>query len=158
MLCCSPDFTQPDPLLPAREVEREKRMVELTAYFGGKFCRVLSGQRRPEVGREEGVARVVETLRGLPPFAQAHGVTLVMENHYKDNYWQFPEFAQNVGGVATPAAKKIGAGRRVTTVSLYGADRAKKKPAAADPAGDAPPPPGRAPLLGRPMSLVPHPL
>src|SRR5690606_9383340 len=24
------------------------------------------------------------------------GVTLVLENHYKDNYWQYPEFAQHM--------------------------------------------------------------
>ncbi len=96
MMCCSPDFTQPDPALLAREVEREKRMIELTAFFGGQFCRVLSGQRRPELGREDGVARVVDTIRSLLPFAEAHGVTLIMENHYKDNYWQFPEFAQKM--------------------------------------------------------------
>ena len=96
MLCCSPDFTQPDPVLLAREIAREKRMIELTAYFGGKFCRVLSGQRRPEVRREQGIAQVVETIESLLPFAEAHGVTLIMENHYKDNYWQFPEFAQKM--------------------------------------------------------------
>ena len=96
MLCCSPDFTQPDPALLAQEVAREKRMIEITAFFGGKFCRVLSGQRRPEVGREEGVRKVVETITSLLSFAEAHGVTLIMENHYKDNYWQFPEFAQKM--------------------------------------------------------------
>ena len=48
MLCCSPDFTQPDPVLLQREIDREKRMIEMTALFGGRFCRVLSGQRRPE--------------------------------------------------------------------------------------------------------------
>jgi sugar phosphate isomerase/epimerase len=96
MLCCSPDFTQPDPALLAAEIEREKQMIRLTAFFGGKFCRVLSGQRRPEVSRDEGITRVVKTIEGLLPFAEEHGVTLIMENHYKDNYWQFPEFAQKM--------------------------------------------------------------
>src|SRR5882757_7049581 len=44
MMCCSPDFTEPDPVRLQQEIEREKRMIEITAYFGGKFCRVLSGQ------------------------------------------------------------------------------------------------------------------
>jgi sugar phosphate isomerase/epimerase len=64
--------------------------------FGGRFCRVLSGQRRPELTREKGVAEVVGVLRGLLPFAEEHGVVLTMENHYKDNYWQYPEFAQKM--------------------------------------------------------------
>jgi sugar phosphate isomerase/epimerase len=96
MLCCSPDFTQPDPLLLQAEIEREKRMIEITAFFGGRFCRVLSGQRRPELTRKEGVAQVVRVIKGLLPFAEEHGVVMSMENHYKDNYWQYPEFAQKM--------------------------------------------------------------
>lgn len=96
MLCCSPDFTQPDPKLLQKEIEREKRMIELTAFFGGRFCRVLSGQRRPEVTREAGVAQVVRVIRSLLPFAQEHNVVLTLENHYKDNYWVYPEFAQKM--------------------------------------------------------------
>jgi sugar phosphate isomerase/epimerase len=94
MLCCSPDFTQPDPVLLQKEIEHEKRMIEVTAFFGGGFCRVLSGQRRPELSREAGVAQVVRVIKSLLPFAEKHGVVLNMENHYKDNYWKYPEFAQ----------------------------------------------------------------
>jgi sugar phosphate isomerase/epimerase len=96
MLCCSPDFTQPDPALLEKEIEREKRMIEITAFFGGRFCRVLSGQRRPEVTRAAGVAQVVRVIRSLLPFAQEHNVVLTLENHYKDNYWTYPEFAQKM--------------------------------------------------------------
>jgi sugar phosphate isomerase/epimerase len=96
MLCCSPDFTQPDPALLQQEIEREKRMIEITAFFGGRFCRVLSGQRRPELSVEAGVAQVVSVISDLLPFAEKHGVILTMENHYKDNYWKYPEFAQKM--------------------------------------------------------------
>ena len=71
-------------------------MIEITAFFGGRFCRVLSGQRRPELSREAGVAQVVRAIKSLLPFAEKHGVVLTMENHYKDNYWQYPEFAQKM--------------------------------------------------------------
>src|ERR1017187_10532487 len=94
MLCCSPDFTQPDLALLQKEIEHEKRMIEVTAFFGGSFCRVLSGQRRPELSREDGVAQVVRVIKSLLPFAEKHGVVLNMQNHYKDNYWKYPEFAQ----------------------------------------------------------------
>jgi sugar phosphate isomerase/epimerase len=96
MFCCSPDFTQPDPELLQREIDREKRMIELTAFFGGRFCRVLSGQRRPEVSRTAGIAQVVRVITGLLPHAERHGVVLTLENHYKDNYWKYPEFAQKM--------------------------------------------------------------
>jgi sugar phosphate isomerase/epimerase len=96
MLCCSPDFTQPDPALLQAEIDREKRMIEITAFFGGHFCRVLSGQRRAGLSRAAGVAQVVRVITSLLPFAEKHGVVLTMENHYKDNYWQYPEFAQKM--------------------------------------------------------------
>lgn len=96
MLCCSPDFTQPDPPLLQKEIEHEKRMIETTAFFGGHFCRVLSGQRRPGLMQEKGVAQVVRVIKSLLPFAAEHGVVLNMENHYKDNYWKYPEFAQKM--------------------------------------------------------------
>jgi sugar phosphate isomerase/epimerase len=96
MLCCSPDFTQPDPVRLQEEIDREKRMIEITAFFGGRFCRVLSGQRRPGLTREAGIRQVVRVISDLLPFAEKHGVILTMENHYKDNYWQYPEFAQKM--------------------------------------------------------------
>jgi sugar phosphate isomerase/epimerase len=96
MLCCSPDFTEPDPARLQAEIERERRMIEITAYFGGQYCRVLSGQRRPGLSREAGVAAVVRVIRGLLPVAEKNGVVLTLENHYKDNYWLYPEFAQKM--------------------------------------------------------------
>lgn len=96
MMCCSPDFTEPDPARLEAEIRREKRMIEITAFFGGRYCRVLSGQRRPGLSRAAGVEQVVRVIRSLLPFAERHGVVLTLENHYKDNYWQYPEFAQKM--------------------------------------------------------------
>jgi sugar phosphate isomerase/epimerase len=55
MMCASPDFTQPDPAARDKEIAREKEVIDVTAHLGGKFCRVLSGQRREEVSRADGV-------------------------------------------------------------------------------------------------------
>jgi sugar phosphate isomerase/epimerase len=96
MLCCSPDFTQTDPNLLQEEINRETRMIEITASFGGRFCRVLSGQRRPELPTEAGISQVAQVIKSLLPVAEQCGVVLTMENHYKDNYWQYPEFAQKM--------------------------------------------------------------
>jgi sugar phosphate isomerase/epimerase len=94
MLCCSPDLTHPDAAARRREIERERQMIDLSARLGGGFCRVLSGQRWPGLGRDEGIGRVVDGISELLPHAQSRGVVLTLENHYKDGYWQYPEFAQ----------------------------------------------------------------
>lgn len=94
MMCCSPDFTHPDPEFRAEQVEREKFWIDMTAALGGSFCRVLSGQRRPELSRDEGIRLAAQCIDQCAPYAAERGVTLVIENHYKDDFWTFPEFAQ----------------------------------------------------------------
>ena len=94
MLCCSPDFTHLNPSFRAQEIEKEKRWIEMAHALGARFCRVLSGQRRPEISREEGIDLAAESIRACLPFAREHGVTLILENHYKDGFWKHPEFAQ----------------------------------------------------------------
>lgn len=94
MMCCSPDFTHPDAAFRNEQIEHEKFWMEMTAALGGKYCRVLSGQRRPEVSREEGIQYAVSSIEACLPLAEELGLTLIIENHYKDNYWDYPEFAQ----------------------------------------------------------------
>jgi sugar phosphate isomerase/epimerase len=98
MLCCSPDFTDPDPAARRQAVEKEAEMIRITRRLGGPKarCRVLSGQRRPGVSREQGIAWVVECIDECIAIAREHDVVLALENHYKDGYWQFPEFAQKM--------------------------------------------------------------
>jgi sugar phosphate isomerase/epimerase len=96
MLCCSPNFTAPDETERKRQVDREIRMVEIAARLGGHgtVCRVLSGQRYPDVSWEAGRQWVIDSIRAVLPAAREHGVVLGFENHYKDGNWRFPEFAQ----------------------------------------------------------------
>jgi sugar phosphate isomerase/epimerase len=96
MLCCSPDFTHPDAGYRAQEIAREKHWIDMTAAFGGRYCRVLSGQRRPGLSIDEGVDLAASCITACLPYAADRGVTLILENHYKDNYWTYPEFAQHL--------------------------------------------------------------
>jgi sugar phosphate isomerase/epimerase len=96
MLCCSPDFTNPNADARKRAIERECELVRVARRLGGPgtVCRVLSGQRHPGVGREQGLGWVVECINQVLPVAREHGIVLGLENHYKDSFWQYPEFAQ----------------------------------------------------------------
>lgn len=94
MMCYSPDFTHPDPSFRQAEVEKQRHAIAVTAALGGKYCRVLSGQRRPEVSIEDGVGYAASCITQLMEDAMANRVVLILENHYKDGYWEFPEFAQ----------------------------------------------------------------
>lgn len=96
MLCCSPDFSHPEAEFRQREIEKEKTWIRMAATLGAKFCRVLSGQRRPELTRTQGLDLVVASIEACLPEAEACGVTLIIENHYKDDFWAYPEFAQKM--------------------------------------------------------------
>lgn len=96
MMCCSPDFTHPDAGARERAFEREVEMMRITRRLGGPgaTCRVLSGQRYPEVPVDQGVAWVVDAITRLIPIARELDIVLGLENHYKDGAWRYPEFAQ----------------------------------------------------------------
>jgi sugar phosphate isomerase/epimerase len=96
MLCCSPDFTNPDPDGRKRAVEHEVEMIRVTRRLGGPgaVCRVLSGQRYPGLDRRQGLEWVVNCIEEVLPVAREHDVILGLENHYKDGFWKYPEFAQ----------------------------------------------------------------
>ncbi len=93
MMCFSPDFTQPDRQQRLAELEKQKSAIDLTLKLGGAYCRTLSGQNRPGLEREKAVGWCVEMIREAAAFAEARGVVVNMENHYKDGYWEYPEFA-----------------------------------------------------------------
>ena len=94
MMCCSPDFTHPDAEFRQEQIEKEKFWIDMTAELGGSYCRVLSGQRRPELSRQEGVRLAAECIDQCAQYASQRDVTLIIENHYKDDFWAYPEFAQ----------------------------------------------------------------
>ncbi len=68
----------------------------MTHVLGGSYCRVLSGQRRPELTRDEGVKFAADSIEACLPYAADRDITLILENHYKDDFWEFPEFAQSM--------------------------------------------------------------
>src|SRR5690554_6524070 len=96
MMCCSPDFTHPDKDFRKPDIEKEKYWIDMTYELGGSYCRVLSGQKRPELSIEEGIDLAAMCIEECLPYAQSKGVTLILENHYKDDFWEYPEFAQKM--------------------------------------------------------------
>jgi sugar phosphate isomerase/epimerase len=98
MLCCSPNFTARDPDERKRQIDRQVEMIRVTRHLGGPraVCRVLSGQRYPEVTWEQGREWVVNCIESVLPAAKEHDIVLGMENHYKDGFWKYPEFAQKM--------------------------------------------------------------
>ncbi len=78
MMCCSPDFTHPDAAFRDKEIAKQKRWIDMTHTLGGSYCRVLSGQRRPELTLDEGVKLAADSIYACLPYAQDRGITLII--------------------------------------------------------------------------------
>jgi sugar phosphate isomerase/epimerase len=94
MLCHAPDFIHRERARRELEIAGQKRAIAAVADLGGGFCRILSGQWKPEISREDGLAMAADAIRACLPEARLRGVCLVLENHYKATLWEYPEFAQ----------------------------------------------------------------
>ncbi len=98
MLCVSADFTHPQLEMRQKAVEHQVNMMQVARHLGGEgvTCRILTGQRYPDLSLEVGLDLVVEAFQTVLPVAAELGVVLALENHYKDGYWLYPEFAQKM--------------------------------------------------------------
>jgi len=98
MLCSSPDFTNPDPDARKRAVDREAELIGVARRLGGPrtVCRVLSGQRYPDISRRQGLEWVADGISQVLRVARERDVVLGLENHYKDSFWKYPELAQKM--------------------------------------------------------------
>jgi len=96
MLCCSPDFTHPDKSFRDNEISKQKNWIDMIHELGGSYCRVLSGQRRPELSVDEGVEFAAQCIEACLSYAAQKNIILILENHYKDDFWEYPEFAQKI--------------------------------------------------------------
>ena len=94
MMCCSPDFTHPDQKFRQKEISKQKQWIDMTNILGGSYCRVLSGQKRPGLSLSDGLHYASKCIADCLSYAEERGITLVLENHYKDDFWKYPEFAQ----------------------------------------------------------------
>jgi len=96
MLCCSPDFTHPDSGFRKGQIGLQTYWIDMAHSLGASLCRVLSGQRRPGISLEKGLELAAGCIEECLPHAREKGITLILENHYKDDFWEYPEFAQKM--------------------------------------------------------------
>ena len=97
MMCSSPDFIDPRPGAWERAVDKMRELVDVMTVLAPRSSwrsvRVLSGQAWPGVPEDEGIRRAVEGIQAVLAYAAPKQISVVMENHYKDGLWEYPEFA-----------------------------------------------------------------
>ena len=88
------DFTHPEPAVRAKELEITRRNIEVAARLGANSVRLTAGQVHPGVSREQGVTWASEGLKASVEYALGRDVWVAYEDHYKDYFWERPDFSQ----------------------------------------------------------------
>jgi sugar phosphate isomerase/epimerase len=93
MLTPAPDFTNPDPQARERELALYRRVIDAAAILDTPTVRITDGMDRPEASYQVKLEAAVESMLRAQEYAGERRVTLAFENHWKDYYWEYPEFA-----------------------------------------------------------------
>jgi sugar phosphate isomerase/epimerase len=75
------DFFQPDPEAWAKQLADLKAGVDTANALETPVLRVFSGNAKPDYTFEQGFSWITDGLTQGAEYAQAHGVTLALENH-----------------------------------------------------------------------------
>lgn len=94
MVTCHPDYTHPDAAVRVQQVADMERNLRLAVELGAPLARVLTGQRHPGVGDDQGIAWATDGLTRTAEIGDRLGVRLAVENHTKSFFWTYFDFAQ----------------------------------------------------------------
>jgi len=86
------DFANPASEARRRSAEEARRLVALASALGAPNIRVVAGIERAGVSLEEGMRSAVEGLSAMSEMARPLGVSLRLENHFRDRMWSENEF------------------------------------------------------------------
>lgn len=93
MVCCYPDFTNPDKLERERQIDYLTRDMALMSDLGFSHVRITAGQNHPGLSVEEGAKRCTDCFARMVPVSEKYGVKMVFENHSKPGAWPLIDFS-----------------------------------------------------------------
>jgi sugar phosphate isomerase/epimerase len=88
------DLTNPNPDVRAHELAITRRNIDVAARLRATCVRATAGQAHPGISHEQGVTWATEGLRTAVEYAGSRGVWVAYEDHYKDYFWERPDFSQ----------------------------------------------------------------
>lgn len=87
------DFTNPDRVQRAREMEYARNDVALASELGARYFRLLAGQDYPGLPVKDGIRWVIENFKRLADVADSYNIKLLFENHSKPRVWEYRDFS-----------------------------------------------------------------
>ena len=97
-LCRTPFLVGPQAPRPlSRLMDDVHASIDMAAGLGAPVLTiVVGGVEGGTRGVSESLKRAGERVAAVASYAAERGVTLILENHYKDDFWEYPEFAQKM--------------------------------------------------------------
>ena len=77
----SNDFVQKSQVERQKQVFMVKSCIDKAANLGAKFMRVFSGEEKDGITLNQGTEYIVSCFKEISSYAEAKGVTMVLENH-----------------------------------------------------------------------------
>ncbi len=93
MVCCYPDFTNPDILERERQIDYLTRDMALMSDLGFKYVRITAGQNHANLSVDEGAKLCTDCFERMVPVSEKYGVKMVFENHSKPGAWPLIDFS-----------------------------------------------------------------
>ncbi|MDD3704626.1 MAG: sugar phosphate isomerase/epimerase [Clostridiaceae bacterium] len=93
MVCCYPDFTNPDKDERERQIDYLTGDLALMSDFGFQYCRITAGQNHAGLDMKEAAKRSADCFSRMTYAASKYGIKLVFENHSKPGAWPLIDFS-----------------------------------------------------------------
>jgi len=93
MVCCYPDFTNPNKLERERQIDYLTRDIALMSDLGFEYVRITAGQDHAGLSVTEGAKLCTDCFARMVPISEKYGVKMVFENHSKPGAWPIIDFS-----------------------------------------------------------------
>jgi sugar phosphate isomerase/epimerase len=113
MLATYTDFTHPDPVYRAKQVDELRAWIEAADRLHVTFLRVTAGQARPHVEEPDGIGWAVDGLTACLSEARDAGIRLLYENHTRGSIWQWNDFTHPAARFLDVVSRTRGTGLEV---------------------------------------------
>ena len=113
MLVTYTDFTHPDPVHRAKQVDELRAWIEAANRLRVTFLRVTAGQARPHVEEPDGIGWAVDGLTACLSEARDAGIRLLYENHTRGSIWQWNDFTHPAARFLDVVSRTRGTGLEV---------------------------------------------
>ena len=113
MLVTYTDFTHPDPVYRAKQVDELRAWIEAADYLHVAFLRVTAGQAHPDVVEPDGIGWAIDGLTACLGEARAAGIRLLYENHTRGSIWQWNDFTHPAARFLDVVSRTRGTGLEV---------------------------------------------